>query len=98
MIYSEREVAGEALLSILHGYLARDKMTTLSAVRPGSSVRVLKLEGQPDVCHRLREMGFSENSVIRCLQVGPSCVCQIQHARVGLSGQLARQILVEPLR
>jgi Fe2+ transport system protein FeoA len=72
-------------------------MTNLSAVRPGSSVRVLKLEGQPEVCHRLREMGFAENSVIRCLQSGPSCVCQIKHSRVGLSGQLARQILVEPL-
>lgn len=72
-------------------------MTSLSSVRPGASVRVLKLEGQPDVCHRLREMGFTENSVIRCVQAGAACICQIQHARVGLSSQLARQILVEPL-
>jgi Fe2+ transport system protein FeoA len=72
-------------------------MTNLSAVRPGTAVRVLKLEGQPDVCHRLREMGFTENSVIRCVQAGSACICQIQHARVGLSSQLARQILVEPL-
>jgi Fe2+ transport system protein FeoA len=72
-------------------------MIALSSVRPGSSVRVLKLDGQPDLCHRLREMGFTENSVVRCLQSGPSCICQIQHARVGLSGQLAGQILVEPL-
>jgi ferrous iron transport protein A len=72
-------------------------MIALSAVRPGSSVRVLKLEGQPEVCHRLREMGFCENSVVRCLQAGPACICQIQHARVGLSSQLARQILVEPV-
>ena len=73
-------------------------MNTLSTVRPGSSVRVLKLEGQPEVCHRLREMGFGENSVVRCLQSGAACVCMVQHARVGLSGQLARQIVVEPLR
>ncbi|MCC2668058.1 MAG: FeoA domain [Armatimonadetes bacterium] len=72
-------------------------MTNLSAVRPGSSVRVLKLEAQPEVCHRLREMGFSENSVIRCVQTGAACVCQIKHSRVGLSSQLARQILVEPI-
>lgn len=72
-------------------------MVSLSAVRPGSSVRVLKLEGQPDLCHRLREMGFCENSVIRCVQASPACVCQVQQARVGLSSQLARQILVEPL-
>ncbi len=72
-------------------------MTTLSAVRPGSAVRVLKLEGQPEICRRLREMGFCENSVVRCVQAGACCVCQIQHARVGLSSQLARQIVVEPV-
>jgi ferrous iron transport protein A len=72
-------------------------MTVLSAVRPGVSVRVLRLEGRADVCHRLREMGFCENSVIRCVQSGAACVCQIQHARVGLSAQLARQIVVEPV-
>ena len=73
-------------------------MNTLCSVRPGSSVRVLKLNGEETLCHRLREMGFSENSVVRCLQSGGSCICQIQHSRVGLSGQLASQIVVEPLR
>ena len=72
-------------------------MVSLNTVRAGSSVRIRKLEAQPELCHRLREMGFSEDAVIRCLQSGAACVCQIQHARVGLSGQLARQILVEPL-
>lgn len=71
-------------------------MTTLSTVRPGASVRVKKLEGRPELCHRLREMGFSENSVVRCLQSGPACICQIQHCRIGISTQLACQIFVEP--
>jgi ferrous iron transport protein A len=71
-------------------------MTSLAAVRPGTAVRVKGLQGQGDVCHRLREMGFCENAVIRCLQVSPAYICQVQHARVGLSSQLARQILVEP--
>jgi ferrous iron transport protein A len=72
-------------------------MTALNAVRPGASVRVLKLEGRPEVCNRLREMGFCEDSVVRCLQSGAACICQIQHSRVGLSSQLARQIWVETL-
>ena len=72
-------------------------MTTLSAARPGSAVRVLKLEGQPEQCRRLREMGFAENAVVRCVQSGAACVCQIQHSRIGLSSQLARQIIVEPV-
>ncbi len=72
-------------------------MTALATVRPGASVRIRKLDAQPEVCNRLREMGFCENSVVRCLQTGASCVCQIRHAKIGLSGQLAAAILVEPL-
>jgi len=72
-------------------------MTTLLSVRPGASVRIRKLDGQPEVCRRLREMGFSEDSVVRCLQTGGSCICQVQHSRVGLSSQLAGQIYVEPV-
>ncbi len=72
-------------------------MMTLSAARPGSSLRILRLEGRPEVCRRLREMGFNENTVVRCLQAGQNCICQVQHARVGLSAQLARQIVVEPV-
>ena len=90
MIYSTRPARDLALESVV-------EMVSLSTVRPGSAVRGKKLEGQPEVCSRLREMGFCENSVIRCLQAGSCCVCQIQHARVGLSGQLARQIIVEPI-
>ena len=71
-------------------------MTTLQSVRPGAKVKVLKLDVQPEICCRLREMGFAENSVIRCVQSGAAMVCQIQHARVGLSQQLAAQIYVEP--
>ena len=72
-------------------------MTTLCSARPGSSVRVLQLTGQADLCRRLREMGFGENCVVRCLQSGSACVCQVQRSRVGLSAQLARQIVVEPV-
>jgi len=72
-------------------------MTALSAIRPGSSARICKLEAQPEVCHRLREMGFTEDAVVRCVQSGAACVCQIRNARIGLSSQLARHIMVEPL-
>lgn len=71
-------------------------MTTLKTVRPGARVKVTKLDAKPEICCRLREMGFAENSVIRCIQSGTALVCQIQNARVGLSHQLAAQIYVEP--
>jgi ferrous iron transport protein A len=72
-------------------------MVALSSARPGSSVRVRKLQAQPEVCRRLREMGFCEDTVVRCIQTGAACVCVIQHSRVGLSSHLAGQILVEPV-
>ena len=72
-------------------------MISLSSVSPGSSVRVVRLDGKPDLICRLRELGLGENSVLRCLQTSGGCVCQIQHTRVGLSAQLAQSILVEPL-
>ncbi len=71
-------------------------MITLNSVRPGSSVRVTRLDAQPDLCRRLREMGFGENCVVRCVQSGAALICQVQHARVGLSRQLADAIYVEP--
>ncbi|MFN3648671.1 MAG: ferrous iron transport protein A [Armatimonadota bacterium] len=85
------------MVPLLPSSTGEPTMIALSAVRPGSAVRIRKLEGQPELCLRLREMGFCEDSVIRCLQASPSCVCLIQHSRVGLSSQIARQILVEPV-
>lgn len=72
-------------------------MIALNSVRPGSAVRVKKLDGQGELCRRLREMGFLEDTVVRCLQSGAACVCMVQHTRIGISSQLARQILVEPV-
>ena len=73
--------------------------TTLLADAPiGQYMRIHKLQSSPEVCHRLREMGFCENALVRCMvNVEGNIICEICHARVGLNSLIAQDILVAPL-
>jgi hypothetical protein len=42
-------------------------------------------------------MGFCEEQKIKLLSRQSSLICQVCHARIGISARLAEQILVEPL-
>jgi ferrous iron transport protein A len=76
---------------------ARPDCCPLSKVRAGTSVRIKQLLASPDLCHRLREMGLCEEQRIKLLLQDRSVVCQVCNVRLGLSGQLADSIWVEPL-
>jgi Fe2+ transport system protein FeoA len=69
----------------------------LSHVEAGTVVCVKQLTAQPDVIDRLREMGLGEQQRIRLISRHPSLICQVCNARVALSQDLAKAILVEPL-
>jgi ferrous iron transport protein A len=70
----------------------------LSSVEAGTTVCIKQLTVQPDVLNRLREMGLGEEQRIRLISRHPSLICQVCNARVALSNDLAKAILVEPLR
>jgi Fe2+ transport system protein FeoA len=70
----------------------------LSSVEAGTTVCIKQLAVQPDVLNRLREMGLGEEQRIRLISRHPSLICQVCNARVALSNDLAKAILVEPLR
>lgn len=70
----------------------------LSTVEAGTTVCIKQLTVQPDVLNRLREMGLGEEQRIRLISRHPSLICQVCNARVALSQDLAKSILVEPLR
>lgn len=70
----------------------------LSSVEAGTTVCIKQLTVQPDVLNRLREMGLGEEQRIRLISRHPSLICQVCNARVALSQDLAKAILVEPLR
>jgi ferrous iron transport protein A len=69
----------------------------LSQVRAGTSVRIKQLCASPELCQRLREMGFCEEQRVKLLLQQRSVVCQVCNVRLGLSNELADTILVEPL-
>ena len=46
---------------------------------------------------RLRELGFCEDQIIRLLTSQTSFICQVCNARLAISEQLARVIMVEPV-
>ena len=69
----------------------------LNRIRAGMEVRVKRLSAPPEIAGRLREIGLCEDQVIRLLTGSANIICLVCNARLALSEQLARTILVEPL-
>lgn len=69
----------------------------LSRVQAGVAVRVKQLCAAPEVQHRLREIGICEDQVIRLITSQNNFICLVCNARLAISEQLAKLILVEPV-
>lgn len=69
----------------------------LNQIRAGMAVRIKRLSAPPEVSHRLRELGFCEDQQIRLLSQQANVICQVCNVRLGISAQLAKTILVEPV-
>jgi Fe2+ transport system protein FeoA len=69
----------------------------LNRVKAGTAVRIKQLVAAPEVSHRLRELGFCEEQQVKLVSREVNVICQVCHARVGLSAELAESILVQPL-
>lgn len=70
----------------------------LNRVKAGVAVRIKQLCASPEVQNRLRELGFCEDQIIRLLTSQANYICQVCNARLAISEQLAKIIMVEPLR
>ena len=77
---------------------ARCEICPLSRVNAGVAVRIKQLCAAPELQNRLRELGFCEDQIIRLLTSQTNFICQVCNARLAISEQLARLIMVEPLR
>ncbi len=71
---------------------------TLLSAPMGKKLRLLVLQAKPAQCQRLREMGFCESAEIIKLSQGAALVCQVCGTRLALSKDLAKDILIEPVR
>lgn len=76
---------------------ARCEVCPLSRVQAGVAVRIKQLCAAPELQNRLRELGFCEDQIIRLLTSQANFICQVCNARLAISEQLARLIMVEPL-
>jgi Fe2+ transport system protein FeoA len=72
-----------------------DSKTSLSEIPAGRYVRIQRLQSQPDVSFRLREMGFCENAIVRLVVNGEgNLICEVCNTRIGLNHALADDIIV----
>ena len=69
----------------------------LSRVKAGVAVRIKQLCAAPEVQNRLREIGFCEDQIIRLVTSQNNFICLVCNARLAISEQLAKLIMVEPV-
>jgi ferrous iron transport protein A len=68
---------------------------TLADAPLGRFVRISGIQSHPDVCVRLRELGFCENAIVRCLNRGDdNVICEVCNTRLGLNNRVASTIFV----
>ena len=67
----------------------------LTDIPVGQRVRIAQLNSHPETCNRLRELGFCENAIIRCVNNGNgNIICEVCNTRVGLNQLVASAIVV----
>ena len=72
-------------------------MCPLNQVKAGVAVRIKQLCASPEMASRLREIGFGEEQIIKLVTSHANIICLVCNARLALSEQLAKTILVEPV-
>ena len=71
--------------------------TSLTKIPDGRFVRIDRLQSEPDICFRLREMGFCENAIIRMVVNGEgNLICEVCNTRIGINHSIALDIIVIP--
>jgi ferrous iron transport protein A len=76
----------------------RPQRMRLTDLPIGAAGRVCQLEGEANVCARLREMGFCESAVIEKVAGEKTLLCQLCNVRIALSDRAAQHIVVELVR
>ena len=71
---------------------------SLSEVSVGEKFIVLKIQLPPDTNQRLHELGFSQDAVIRTIVNSSSkLICEVNNTRIGISYNVAKDIIVTPV-
>jgi ferrous iron transport protein A len=76
----------------------RPQRMRLTELPNGAAGRVCGLEGEAQICQRLREMGVGESIIIERVSGQGTLLCQISNTRIALSEGAAQHIVVELVR
>ncbi len=69
--------------------------STLFNAPIGRRMRVQQIYSHPEVSARLRELGFCEDAIVRCVTRNDSnLICEILNSRIGLNSSTASSIIV----
>jgi Fe2+ transport system protein FeoA len=80
---------------LVEGHCAHTDTCPLSHIEAGRTVCIKEITAAPDVSNRLREMGLGEEQHVRLVSHASNIICQVCNARLGISKQLAEQIIVQ---
>ena len=73
-------------------------MCPLARVSVGAVVCIKRLSDSPEICARLRQMGFCEEQKVKLLSLQPELVCQLRPAHcLNISKELAEGVIVQTL-
>lgn len=73
----------------------RPSLFPLCQLTAGATGRICEIKGDENFCQRLREMGFSEATLITKISGTTTSLCQVNSTRLALSHAAAMNILVE---
>jgi len=65
----------------------------LTQIKVGEKCRIRELLASPELCHRLKEMGFCESREVTV--ISKSLICEVCNTKIGLCSKLAEKIIVE---
>lgn len=72
-------------------------MIRLADLPVGSAARLHDAQLDPESRAQLRALGLTIGSVLRVCNQGEPCVVQVRTTRIGLSGRIAKNVLVVPV-
>lgn len=75
------------------------KTKSLSEIHSGELFLIQAIQSHPETRQRLRELGFSEQAVIRTIvNTSSRLICEVQNTRIGIHRRVAKDILVSPMK
>ena len=68
----------------------------LQSLQVGESAQIHEIVGQPELVHRLRELGFHDGAQLELIQNGSPCLVRLDGQKIGLRADDMISVLVHP--